>query len=188
MQETVIEKIKTCLGRPTDPEALAEARTDLVIVGVSHNFAEVFSVVLVILILLAEQTCYAIGFSPDGRLGSVLPDRYRKTGMTGGWRLNHDTFETIPMSQTIGALLIVLCGRILITLLEEKHGSKSFSPRRKHVKRVLDLFIHDGPFEFRMLCYAMVISQLFIVPSEMAYFGRWMYESACGEVSAECKT
>ena len=96
--------------------------------------------------------------------------------MLSGWRLDVKTGESIPFEQSVLALLIVLLGRVGVTLLEEKFGSKRFGPRRKTVKRLLDLIMRDGPRNFRMMCYAMVVAQLFIVPSEMAYYGRWMYE------------
>ena len=38
----------------------------------------------------------------------------------------------------------------------------------------------------------IVVAQLFIVPAEMAYYGRWMYEAAClqnvqVDASTECQ-
>ena len=187
MQKDLIEKFKTCVGMPTDPEKLAESRTDLCVIATAHNFSEIAAIVFLFILLFAEKLCYAVGLSASGSLADVMDNRYRTTGMLSGWRLDVKTGESIPFEQSVLALLIVLLGRVGVTLLEEKFGSKRFGPRRKTVKRLLDLIMRDGPRNFRMMCYAMVVAQLFIVPSEMAYYGRWMYENACGEASAECK-
>ena len=94
----------------------------------------------------------------------LVPKKFRYGGITGGWR------GDIPRGQTFILVLIILVARIAATLLEEKFGSARFGPRRKHVKTYINLLLKDGAFAFRVMCFAIVLAQLFIMPAEVSPF------------------
>ena len=106
--------------------------------------------------------------------------KYRDSGITGGWR------GDIPRQQTFVLILIILVARIVATLLEEKLGSARFGPRRKHVKTYVTLLLKDGAFSFRVLCIAITLAQLFIIPAEMgtSEVGSWSKQST----TLRCRT
>ena len=166
MLRTLTEKIKAGLGYPSTPEVKNSKRVDLAVMATAHNFAEIMSVILFLIILAAEAVCVAMGLSARGALADVgteiQADRLRVSGMTKGWR------GDIPAKETAVVLLIVLVCRIVGTLVEEKIGSARFGPRRGHVKKFLQLLLQDGPLRFRIMCYALTLGQIFIVPAEMA--------------------
>ena len=161
-------KVKALLGIQMTQEQLSEKRTDLAIIGTAHNGAEILSVGVILCILIAEAICVGIGFWDQ----PFMPAKFRYSGITGGWR------GDIPRQQTFVLILVILVARIVATLLEEKLGSARFGPRRKHVKTYVALLIKDGAFSFRVLCYAILLAQLFIMPAELGYFGSWVLEQA----------
>ena len=162
----MIEKIKEGLRFPSTPEVNHSKRVDLAVIATAHNFAEIASVALFLIILAAEAVGVAMGLSARSPLADmgkeIQADRYRESGITKGWR------GDIPARETAAVLLIVLVCRVVGTLIEEKVGSARFGPRRGHVKKFLQLLLVDGPRRFRIMCYALTIGQIFIVPAEMA--------------------
>ena len=118
------------------------------------------SVGVVLCILIAEAICVAIGFWDK----PFPPKKFRYSGITGGWR------GDIPRGQTFILILFILVARIAATLLEEKFGSARFGPRRKHVKTYINLLLKEGTFAFRVMCFAIVLAQLFIMPAEVSAF------------------
>ena len=46
------------------------------------------------------------------------------------------------------------------------------------MKTYVTLLLKDGAFASRMMCYAIFLAQLFIMPAELGYFGSWVVEQA----------
>ena len=98
--------------------------------------------------------------------------------VTCGMSLSACTHATTTVSagETSVILLIVLVGRILGTLTEQRWSMwTKFGPRRSHVKKYLELLVRDGPLKLRLLCLCLVFAQLLIAPVRSAFYGRWVY-------------
>ena len=68
-------------------------------------------------------------------------------------------------------LFLVLFLRIAFTLMEEKLGTARFGPRKRTVTKLVDFLMREGEPKLRMMCYMCSLAQLFILPSELAYYG-----------------
>ena len=110
-----------------------------------------------------EALWRTVGFSADG--GLCVANKYSETSITRGWRLD------VSYAEKATVLFIALFARVGGTMLEEKHGSKRFGPRRYAVKKYLELLIRDGAFKWRMFVLMTVLAQILTMPAEMAYFG-----------------
>ena len=158
-------------GKTTSPEALAEKCSDVGIIATVHNFAEVVSVLVLLLIILAETIAHAMGLKAGGGLEHVMARDFRESSITGGWRRP----GKVGLSETLQVLSFVLVARIVATLSEEKFGSKRFRPRRGQVKKLIELLVRDGPKPFRVMCWCFVLGQFLIMPEELAYYGKDVY-------------
>ena len=125
------------------------------------TLCEIASAVVLLIIVMAEGLCHAAGLNAEGGLAAAMPDRFRESGITKGWRAEVSTNETIIV------LLLVILARIVGTLVEEKFASNRFGPRRNVVKRLLEMCLRDGPRPFRVFCLMFVLGQLLIMPSEV---------------------
>ena len=162
-------ELMQCVGITNfTPEVLKQKRTDVAIIGFAHNVAELLAALVVLCILIAEAICVGIGFWDQ----PFMPAKYRNSGITGGWR------GDIPRAHTFMLVLIVLVARWYSTILEEKFGSARFAPRRNVVKTYITLLLRDGPFPFRVMCYAVMLAQLFIMSGDLAYFGGMVLDQA----------
>ena len=97
----------------------------------------------------------------------VKLERLRKLG---GWRADNP-----PMQAAIGLVLVTLC-RMAFTVFEEKIAASKFSSRRKIVTRFLRLMSTEGPERFRMMTALFIVAAVFLLPTELAYFGKDMAE------------
>ena len=162
LQMDLTAKVFAMLGRPWSKEQMATKRADLVVIATSHNFAEIMSIVILLLIVAGEAVCYLLGLSENGRLSGVMSNRYRESGITTGWR----GCGEIPLGETAVVLMLILVARIVATLCEEKFGSSRYGPRRRNVQDYLNLMFR-GPLAFRTMCVGMLLAQVFIFPSEV---------------------
>ena len=163
----LMEKIKTRMGIPTPPEQLPAMRTDLAIIATAHNFGEIVSVVYLMFCLIAEAVCRGMGLTEhNSDISGVIDHKYLKTGIIEGWR------GDVPASETFIVLLVILVARIGATYLEESYGSRRFGPRRKHIKRLVELALRDGPWNYRVMMWGTTLCLLFIMPPRLALYAQ----------------
>ena len=166
--------MKKMAGFATSPEVLVEKCTDLGVIATVHNFAEIVSVLVLLLVIIAESFGHAMGLTAGGGLESAMAVDFRESSISGGWRRPGD----VGLSETLQVLVFVLVARVVATLAEEKYGSVRFGPRRAQVKKLIELLLRDGPRPFRVICWCFVLGQLFILPEEMAFYGQYVYRLA----------
>ena len=121
-----------------------------------------------------------LGFSAgsDSAITATMPAKFRESGITGGWRIAARDGAGVSRAEVSAVLVLVLVLRILGTLFEEQLGAKRFGPRGKTVNKFVDLLLREGKVHYRMLCWMTMLAQLFILPSELAYYGADLYKYA----------
>lgn len=166
---------------PLTEESYAEKRHNLSVVATSHNIGEILSVLMLLAVLGSEALFMGVfGFSAgsDGAVSTTMAGKFRESGITGGWRASARSGAGVSRAEVAGVLTLVLVLRILCTLFEERLGAKRFGPRGKTVNKFVDLVLREGKVNFRMMCWMCVLAQLFILPSELAYYGADLHAAA----------
>ena len=178
VQLALVEKIKKQLDGDYAADAqaykqmLASKHRDLSVIAAGENFAEILIVVLLICLLLAQTIARAAGLSPSGPHAHVASDVYLESSILKGW-----AYEIEP-SETAILLVVVLAARVGSTIFEESRSAHKFPLRRQQVKEYLELLLRDGPHNYRVMFFALVLAIMFAVPTELAWAGRdlWMLQ------------
>ena len=173
--DRVMVPMMSAFGMPYSPESLEEKRHNLSVVATSHNTAEILSVFTMLVVVGCEAMLSVWGFSSgssDTGVSTSMPAKFRETGVTGAWR------GEVPKAEVAIALLMVLFLRTICTLFEDKLGAKRFGARGGTVNKMIDLILRDGPQNKRAMCFMIVLAQLIIMPTEMAYVGMDLHAAA----------
>ena len=171
IKDKVMFKVLGMIGMPVSPARQAEKRTDLAVIASSHNFAEIMSVVLMLVVLAADTVCRGAGLKEGGSLEKAAPPYYVKPGMLGAWQ------NGIPSSETAAVLLIILFGRIFATRFEERHFHSIYGPRKTDIANFVRLVLSKGPSRQRVMCYFFVFAQILIVTCRLPYYGHYFAKS-----------
>ena len=102
----------------------------------------------------------------------MASDVYLESSILKGW-----AYEIEP-SETAILLVVVLVARVGSTIFEESRSAHKFPLRRQQVKEYLELLLRDGPHNYRVMFFALVLAIMFAVPTELAWAGRdlWMLQ------------
>ena len=130
------------------------------------------TVAIIFVTLVNESVCRAIGFSSRGSLAQVIHNSaarpYADSGILGGWR------NSVSASETAVVLVLIILLRVGATIFEDKLGAGRYSKRPQLVKKYLSLLYREGPCQHRVMCYALVVACLFMMPTELAWYGKDM--------------